>query len=194
MRCLGHCLTSNGSIVEDFQDAVKNVWGAWHSNVSAGLFQAPPVARMRFLNRCVKPMIAFKWSRWPYSESLENKLNQLHRHLISSCLRIPPAAHETPDDYHKRVSSAAGRIASQTGRWSDSWRSALVSWNGHVQRAHDPGSWSGPVADWHDLYWLLEQRVANGSQGSFARTRTRAARGPPSKRWAEGYDVLERKL
>ena len=84
--------------------------------------------------------------------------------------------------------------ASQTGRWSDSWRSALVLWNGHVQRAHDPGSWSGPVAEWHDLYWLLEQRVANSSQGSFASTRTRAVRGPPSKRWAEGYDVLERKL
>ena len=42
------------------------------------------------------------------------------------------------------------------------------------------------IYEWHAEDWLNEQRLIHSSRNEYARTRTRAVRGPPAKRWFEG--------
>ena len=188
MKCLGHVLTNTGRCDQDFHDAVRHVWGAWYGNVSEGLLTAPLSSRLKFVRSCIKPVVAFKWAKWPYGQTLASRLDQLHRHLLGNCVRVAPHAGESWDAFRHRRAIITARLASDNGKWSEEWRKAIVTWSQHVQRANDPGNWSEPAFQWHDETWLLEQRLAHSSGGSYNRTRTRAVRGKPATRWFEGLD------
>ena len=95
---------------EGFNDAVEKVWGAWFGNVTEGLFWAPVAQRLRFINNCLRPMMSYKWSKWPRSENTAKRVDQLHRHLVATSLRLPMLPGENAEAYHLRKHRASARL------------------------------------------------------------------------------------
>ena len=57
--------------------------------------------------------------------------------------------------------------AARTGRWSQAWAKALVSWDAHVRRGHDAQAWAPRVLVDRGAGWLSRQRlVASPGQES----------------------------
>ena len=106
-------------------------------------------------------------------------------------MRVRPRQGESWEAFRKRRTTATRKVADATGSWSNDWKSALLSWHGHVQRANDPGAWNKAAFEHKGQMWLLEQRLSNSTGGSFNRTRTRNVRGPPAKRWFEGIEEVQ---
>ena len=187
MRCLGHILTSNSAIAEDWHDAVKKVWAAYFSNMHRGFFDASLRARLDFLNNSMRPVLRFRWSRWPYQTSYASRLDSLQRHLIAKSIVFRPQPGEDVDTYFRRRTLHCSRIAAGMGLWSTEWKTSLRLWRNHIERAHDPGHWSGHILHWHSVDWLQSQRVQHSSGGFLGRTRTRISRGTPAKRWMDSF-------
>ena len=149
---------------------ISHVWGCWHANAQPGFFQAPLHSRLRFLESCIKPMLKFRWTRWPWSENLGRRLDQLQRHLIGNCLQLRPLSHESADGFRCRRSSATARLQVASSVWSDDFAESTRLWHAHVERRHDPNHWSGHIYEWHAEDWLNEQRLIHSSRNEHART------------------------
>ena len=187
MKCLGHFLTSNGSIEEDFLHAKTCMWSCFWANFRPGLKRAPRHAKINFLERCVRPIASFKWSRWPFQPTYAKKLDQIQTHMLSLLFPCAPLMHEGTDDYFRRRSLNTGRLATSAGRWSASWAVSVQRWHDHVMRAHDETNWCHYVYNFHGQSWLDLQRRMQSKAGETNRTCTRSAHGKVTRRWFEGH-------
>ena len=187
MRCLGHILSSTGSIDVDFDDTVRKMWGCFYGNMGPGLRNASPFAKLRFLKSCVQAVASFRWSRWPYQSSYASRLDGVQTSMISQLFPFQKRSHEDALGFFLRRARLSGRIAAKTGRWSTAWRKHTLTWHEHVKRAHDVNAWSHKIYSWKAKAWLQEQRFKNAQGGVSGRTRTRGQKGRPASRWFEGH-------
>ena len=188
MRCLGHTLSSNGSIDVDFDDTVRRIWGCFYGNMCRGLRKASPLARLRFLASCVRTIASFRWTRWPFQASCARRLDGIQTSMIMQLFPFQVRPHEDALGFHLRRAQLCGRSASTLGRWSTAWQRHTVSWHEHVERAHDVKAWNHKIYRWRAKAWLQEQRFKHGRGVATNRTCTRAKQGRPATRWFEGYD------
>ena len=142
-------------------------------------------AKMRFLNSSVSSIAAFRWARWPYQETYKSALDSSHRHMISILMGWRPALHENFDQFVLRRRAQANCLALRHGTWSKRWALSLQSWKAHIDRNHDPSTWSSTLLNFHDHNWLQERRLL-ASSGNESRTNTRACRMKIHRRWHEG--------
>ena len=113
-------------------------------------------------------------------------LDRIQRRMISALMQIKPAPHEGLDAFVKRRHIISGKVATKSGRWSHMWAQSIGKWNDHVQRKHDPKTWSAPLLEWHGPEWLQLQRLIASSSTQESRTNTRVYRGKVHRRWSEG--------
>ena len=106
--------------------------------------------------------------------------------MIGGLLHIPPQQNESTEDFVVRKRKVCTNLAAATGPWSKERAASVCKWKAHVLRAHDPGAWSNSILALNGADWLQAQRVANSQGEVLNRTRTRAVRGKPPKRWEEG--------
>ena len=186
MRCLGHWLSSDGSIGVDCRNTIAAMWKCFYANLNGGLTTSSRTTKLNFLDRCVRPLASWKWARWPHQRTLATKLDQAQTHMIGILCPVHPRPQEAPLDYFRRRSLLNGRVATKAGRWSQAWARAIVGWQGHFTRDHANCKWAPAMSAWHDSEWLEARR------GRYrARTRTRATRGKPSVRWQDGFDAAK---
>ena len=126
MRCLGHILSSNGTIANDFDDTVRKMWGCFYGNLQPGLRKASPQARMRFLNSCVRSVASFRWSRWPFQSSYADRLNGVHSQMVSQLFPVEKLSHEDALSFFLRRARVCRNIAAASGRWSERWQASLA--------------------------------------------------------------------
>ena len=188
---MGHRLSSNGSIALDFQDTCARMWGGFFKNLRPSLLMSPPKHRCHYLQSCVRPVGAFRWSRWPFQSSYAARLDGMQNHMLARLLQTNRLPGEDTDCYFRRRRAICRRLSAKIGRWSDSWARAVCTWVGHVQRGHDPGSWTAPLYSWHAAEWLQLQRVASWPGSSSSRLGTRAGPGRPATRYFEGAKLAE---
>ena len=162
------------------------MWRSFFGNMSRGLGGATQKAKMRFLRTSISPIAGFRWSRWPFQDTYAASLDRIQRRMISALMQIKPAPHEGLDDFVKRRHIISGKVATKSGRWSHMWAQSIGKWNDHVQRKHDPTTWSAPLLEWHGPEWLQLQRLIASSSTQESRTNTRAYRGKVHRRWSEG--------
>ena len=153
-RCLGHFLSASASIAVDWNETVKKIWGAYWANSHAGLLRASRQAQDRFMKGSLKPVAAFRWSRWPWQRTYGKRLDKIQRALIGCMRPVCPQPGEEISIYHRRRHLLHSRAAEQQGRWSKLWAKNVINWENHVTRAHDSGIWSLPLHDWHGEQWL----------------------------------------
>ena len=188
MKCLGHIISANGSIENDFKHAKASMWGAFWANFRPGLRKAPSRAKLRFIQTCIKPVAAFKWSRWPWQKTYATRLDQTQSHMLALLFPCAPLPGESDNDYFRRRSLRTGRLATKMGRWSTQWAQSVRNWHAHCARAHDAKNWCSHIYSFHGPAWLQQQRQNNSRQGETNRTCTRSTQGKVTRRWFEGHN------
>ena len=186
LKCLGHHLDYDGSISTCLGFTIRSMWKAFWGNHTQGLISSPMPCKLRFLQGAIQSIASFRWSRWPFQKSAADKLDGVQRKMIYILARVRPRPTEDVAAFVQRRRSVAGGFIGTAGKWSLAWGQSLKSWYDHVDRRHDPWAWSWPLIHWHDDEWIQTQRAAASAQNE-SRTRTRAYRGKPNRRWTEGY-------
>ena len=187
MRCLGHILTSNGSIEDDFKKATTCMWATFWMNYRPSLTKASKKSKLRFLQGCVSTIARFKWSRWPWQVTYARRLDQVQTHMLSLLFPCVPVPGEPPTDFYRRRSLLSGRLATAAGRWSRAWAESVCSWHDHCCRAHDHRNWNSYIYTHKCEAWLAERRIWNSRGQETHRTNTRAAHGKVTRRFFEGH-------
>ena len=185
MRCLGHYLCNKYTIEEDFQKMESSVWAGFFANLQPGLMKSPLQTRVRFLQSCVRPIAGFRWSRWPFQRTYAARLDGIQAGMVAKLQRVERHVGEMDADFFAR------RRQMSFGLWSKSWAKSCMTWEAHILRAHDPGSWSHRIFSWKAESWMHAQRLAASSGSSLARTNTRASQGRPATRWYEGLTAAK---
>ena len=185
MRCLGHILTSNGSIEDDFNQAKTSMWAVFWVNYRSSLMNAPKEHKFRFLQGCVAGIARFKWSRWPWQVTYAQRLDQVQTHMVSLLFPCAQFTGEPPEDYFRRRSLISGRRAATMGKWSLAWATSVNLWHSHCQRAHDRRNWNSFIYNYRGEGWLSQRRAWNSRSGE-SRTNTRATHGKVTRRYHEG--------
>ena len=144
--------------------------------------------KLHFLEACVKRVGSFRWSRWPYQKTQAKLLDQIQTHMLAILFPTAAAPGEIPNDYFRRRSLNAGRLAASQGRWGATWAAQVRSWHDHVTRGHDAGTWAKHIYKFHDSNWLTAQRLCSCRGLETSRTNTRRAHGRASRRYQEGYE------
>ena len=188
MRCLGHIISDNGSIGDDFEHAKATMWAAFWANYRPGLLNATKHTKINFLQRCVRPIAAFKWSRWPFQRTYGKKLDQIQTHMLQLLFPLPSRLNESADDFFRRKSLVSGRLANSLGRWSASWALSVRRWHDHCVRAHDSNNWCSAIYAVHGEPWIQAMRARHCRGAETNRTGTRVLQAKPTRRWYEGYN------
>ena len=82
--------------------------------------------------------------------------------MTSRLFDMRPRAQEDMLSFYKRRARRSRQITHDWGRWSQRWRQQVISWNGHVVRAHDAKAWSHKIPG---LAWRgLASRKESGSE------------------------------
>ena len=146
--------------------------------------------KLRFLNTCVCTVARFRWSRWPYTKVLADRLDSIQRRCIYSLFPLRRLPHEELTDFFSRRHRTAARNLGPTGKWSRLWESDLINCKAHVDRKHDPDSWSPHLLSWMGHHWLSLRRLWHSAFGE-SRTNTRIFRGHVHRRWEEGLKIAK---
>ena len=192
MKCLGQVIAANGSITEDWKCCIGCLWAAFFLNFRPALRSSPIAVRLRFLELHILSVLAFRWSRWPFTTSTLQNIDSIQNHFTRLLFPLPSGDDERPEAYFARRSHFTGRISILAGKWSLMWAKRVCSWFQHLQRGHDTSSWAPKLIQFQDADWLESRR---GWQSSTQRrgTGTRLASGQPPKRWIEGHRELLRR-
>ena len=190
---LGHTLADNGSIKPCCSNTIAAMWRAFFGNFGKSMRNAPKHEKIKLLNRAVLPIATYRMPRWPYQRTAAKRLDRVQNKMLSIALGVKAMAHETPEGFVRRRNRVVCEAATETGRWSATWKSRVCKWNEHLNRAHNGHSWAAKTLQYHGKEWLQQQRILNavGQFGSMlaGRTCTRSIQGVIHKRWHDGVDL-----
>ena len=144
---------------------------------------------MRVLLRAVEP--------WPFTMTIANAIDTLHRHMVACLLRLPRSLGETMQQFMKRRRRLAGSIIAKP--WSVQWAENVRAWDAHLLRDWDrqklfyqwnvPAtltsssfSWAAALRCHHDFSWLAAQHDTH------SRTHLRSIPAGTAIRWQDGLE------
>ena len=178
MACLGHELASNGSVVPCWHNARKAMLTSHYKNSgNVAALDLPWERKMTLLSRATLPVFAYRAARWPPSAAVISYVDRFERRKVASCLATPPRPDEPLIDFYRRRNATVTANLPASKKWSRVWCRKVVEWDDHLNRGHDPMSWS------RDLLQAAAPRDVH-----------RAHAGRPTTRWREGVAAAKRVL
>ena len=184
LKALGHWISHDGSITKCWAAARSAMRKAFWTQASHMAYKSTSThAKLRIVERILRPQLLFRAPRWPASQGLEFEIDREHRRFISWCLDVQWSSGDTPESYAKKRCRMAARVATQQGLWSVCHCRAILTWADHLARHGE--LW--PACLLHiitpdDLNVLRAQRHP-GSGGT--KTGTRNYVGHVYPRWQE---------
>ena len=70
MKILGHLIAWDGGVEECYQATMASAWNCFYANCAREFFgnsHRSEAARLRLLDRCVLPIVSFRFTRWPFT-------------------------------------------------------------------------------------------------------------------------------
>lgn len=189
MRVLGHQLDNDGSAKSCSEYAMSAMCKAFYANLRPSLQKASKETKLRFLCTSVRSISKFRWTRWPYTRTLADKLDACQRRFLYHLFPLSPHPQESMQDFFPRRHRAASRLACSSGKWSELWAEDVLRWHAHIHRKHDANSWSPCILAWRGHEWLSMQRMWNSAFGE-SRTNTRVHRRHVHRCWEEGLEYI----
>jgi len=186
---LGCVVKCDGSCGPDVRMAEQSCWRRFWSGSGSKLGRRLPTdVRLRDVVRTVRPGLGFKCGWWQYNKTLGSRLDKLQRKIVSCIVRVPPLAHESPEEYNRRRMRVVARHCQSMKQWSCFVADRIVSWYGHCKRAHLQ-SWATELLAASHREFLISRRIECGSRSAYGgRTDTRSERGPPMTRFEDGVE------
>ena len=182
---LGHVITSNTSSWPCFQRTQKQMWASFWSNcVGKQARKLSLKQRCRMLDRSVRPLLFFRNTRWPWTETLAKAQSKLQRRMLVQFLSLERWPCEPLGVFCQRRMRAAATMANLQGDWGREHAKRICSWAEHLERPRNHSSLASILYRWHGADWLEDRRL-NPDIGGPLRPGTRAASGFFCVRWDE---------
>jgi hypothetical protein len=118
LECLGHLISDSGSVKPDWDRTVTKMLRSFWANVAHKSIRHVELDRkLRLLDRCCRPQIDFRNTRWPPTKELRAKENALQRKLIGILQGTRLIAGEDVPTYLDRRMRLATAVAQKRGLW-----------------------------------------------------------------------------
>ena len=196
---LGHIVQDNCATNLCVRQAFQAAWRAFWANIACS--KARNLAtrhKLACLTRCVKPILSFRWARWPFHMSVAKDLDRLQRNMLRQIFRCVRFPGETDAFYFRRSARYVGAIQREIGSWSREWALSICLWAAHLMRNTKHSVWSAQLLNVRPASELQLLRSQNAGSPM-----TRISSGYCAKRWSESVinaiaylrqDHLPRKL
>jgi hypothetical protein len=182
---LGHLISYDSSPWPCWRRTEKRMWGAFWKNCVGQQTRGLSVQqRCKMMNRCVRPVLFFRNTRWPFTISLADAQRKLQRKMLVQFLQVERWPEEPLDTYSQRRFRAAATLAKQHGDWGVEHAKRVCTWSDHLERARNHSSLASLLYRWHNAQWLEERRL-NPDVGGPLRPGTRSQSGFVCARWDE---------
>ena len=135
----------------------------------------------KLLNRCVKPILQFRNTRWPYTQALADEQDRTQRRMLSYFCKLERFPGEDDDAYFRRRMRTVATTARIHGVWGLDHAQRVVAWADHLKRCRNSCSLASRLFSWHDQSWLQVRRL-DPLIGGAARPGTRSSSGPVHRR------------
>ena len=186
----GHSICETGSASPCIEETVRAAWRTFWCCVNCKKAQRISSAlRVAQLERCVLLVLAFRWSRWPYTTSTAQQLDRLQRRMLQIIFRPRMSASETPEQFRQRTAKFISSVQNSCIKWSIKCALAVCYWATHLLRNTNGGSWAARLLDVRSSSELTFRRSTNGH-----RPGTRQLPGFTSRRWTDGVQRAFDKL
>ena len=181
MRVLGHTLQCNGSVEDCFANSLRCAWAAFWKNIGRPIFKQFSVSlKMKRLQFVVLPILAFRFTRWPFTLARGRRLDACQRKMVSIILNCKMIAGETPAQFVKRRQRLVSELIGFR-TWSKLWAKRVVSWQDHLNRNTSNACWAAGLL----VYRSPDDLAARRRDSCTGRPHTRAVSGYCSARWCE---------
>ena len=164
------------------------MWAAYWSNcVGPATRTLSLMDRCKMLNRCVRPVLHFRNTRWPYTQTLAEEQDRVQRRMLSQFLHLERLPTDDDDTYFRRRMRTVASVARQLGSWGSDHARRVVSWSEHLKRSRNSFSLAARLYTWRDENWLQQRRL-DPLIGGTSRPGTRSSSGPVHRRWDEAVE------
>ena len=133
---------------------------------------------------CVRPVLTFRNTRWPWTISLADAQTKLQKRMLVQFIRIERWPCEPLDAFCRRRFRAAADLAKELGDWGAQHAKRVCNWAEHLDRPRNHASLASLFFRWHDADWL-ETRRLDPDIGGPNRPGTRSSSGFVCTRWDE---------
>ena len=138
------------------------------------------------LNRCVRPVLFLRNTRWPYTSAIADEQNSTQRQMLLQFLHLERLHWDDDRAYHRRRMRAVADVARQHGVWGEEHAQRIGDWAEHLKRLRNERSLVS-LFFLHNAEWL-QQRRRDPLVGQTQRPGTRFCSGPIYRRWDESVD------
>ena len=115
---LGHLVSSDASPWPCWHRTEKAMWAAFWSNCVGPCTRGLTVQeRCRLLNSSVRPVLYFRNTRWPFTETLADQENRTQRLMLARSVQTDRMPCEELADYRRRKMRVVGNLARHQGLW-----------------------------------------------------------------------------
>ena len=181
LECLGHSISDNGRVKPDWDRTVCKLLRSFWANVAHRSLRNTEMDRnLQLLDRCCRPQLDFRNTRWPPTKELCSKQNALQRKLISILQGTRPDAEEDVHTFCDRRRRLAAAAARRRGLWAQRHVDRCLAWKQHLLAERNKASWPATLLCVEDEVYLETLRALRP-----AGTGTRIRQGPPHARWSE---------
>ena len=182
---LGHLVSADCSPWPCWRRTQRSMWASfWKNCVGPAARGLSLNERCKMLNRCVRPVLFFRNTRWPFTTALADEQNRTQRQMLSHFLHLERFPFEDDRAFHRRRMRLIAGVARQHGVWGEDHARRIVDWSEHLSRARNNTSISSLLYMWHNADWL-QQRRRDPLIGQSQRPGTRHCSGPVYRRWDE---------
>ena len=163
------------------------MWASFWKNCAGQVARGLSVHQQcKLLNRCVRPVLYFRNTRWPWTLSLAESQSKVQRKMLLQFIRIERKPEEPLETFHRRRLKTAAELAKQHEDWGIAHEKCICAWVDHLQRPLNSTSPAAQLFSWRPASWLQSRRD-DPRTGGHARPGTRACSGPVPARWDESH-------
>ena len=195
---LGWEFFSSGSFRAAWDNLRHKLWRTYHSQFpKPGAGRVGLSKKLLVLERTVLRVLLRAVEPWPFTMTIANAIDALHRHMFACLLRLPRSLGETIQQFMKRRGRLAGSIIAMP--WSVRWAENVRAWDAHLLRDWDRQklfyhwnvpvtltsssfSWAAALRCHHDSSWIAGQR------DTISRTNLRSIPAGVAIRWQDGLE------
>ena len=110
------------------------MWAAYWLNYAGPAMRSLSIQdRSKLINRCVKPVLLFRCTRWPYTRALAEEQNRVQRRMLSYFIQFQRSPLDD-DTYFRKTMRFVANIARLSGAWGTEHAQRIVSWREHLKR------------------------------------------------------------
>ena len=126
---LGHLVSGDCSPWPCWRRTLRSMWAAYWRNCVGPVTSALSLsARCKLLNRCVRPILHFRNTRWPYTHALAEEQDRVQRQMLLHFLRLERLPTDDDNAYFRRRMRAVASVARVQGSWGLDHARRVVAW------------------------------------------------------------------